>query len=188
MLGLVIYLFVAATTLELSCAVWLVWLTVVVVTFVRNQRDPFWLRISARRSAGADPSSRRLVIHGDFTNDNVVASGTPPRPAGIIDFALAHAESPLTDIGYALWRSGLPGPDADHLDLSRVRRFVGGYAAAAGLTDGDADAIPVYLWGRGLQMIAKRVLAGLPETGMLTEVRWLAEHDQALRDAVAAAR
>ena len=56
------------------------------------------------------------------------------------------------------------------------------------LTDGDADAIPVYLWGRGLQMIAKRVLAGRPETGMLTEVRWLAEHDQALRDAVAAAR
>ncbi len=26
----------------------------------------------------------------------------------MIDFALAHAETPLADIGYGLWRSGRP--------------------------------------------------------------------------------
>ena len=27
-------------------------------------------------------------------------------PSGVIDFALAHVETPLADIGYGLWRSG----------------------------------------------------------------------------------
>lgn len=50
----------------------------------------------------------RLVIHGDFTSQNVIADGAPPRVVGVIDFALAHAETPLADIAYGLWRSGRP--------------------------------------------------------------------------------
>ena len=50
----------------------------------------------------------RTVIHGDFTNDNVIARGMPPAPSGVIDFAGAHVETPLADIGYGLWRSGRP--------------------------------------------------------------------------------
>ena len=70
----------------------------------------------------------RVVIHGDFTNHNVVADGTPPRATGVIDFAGAHAERPLADIGYGLWRSGRPRQDADDLDLARIVRFLRGYA------------------------------------------------------------
>ena len=37
----------------------------------------------ARGLAGlSDLASERVVIHGDFTNDNVIARGSPPRAAG----------------------------------------------------------------------------------------------------------
>jgi Ser/Thr protein kinase RdoA (MazF antagonist) len=129
----------------------------------------------------------RAVIHGDFTNDNVLADGTPPRPAGVIDFALAHLETPLADIGYGLWRSGRPYQEAGHLDLSRASRFLRGYARTAPMTADDARVIPVYMRGRGLQMIAKRVRAGRPETGMLAQVRWLTANASDISDALAAA-
>jgi Ser/Thr protein kinase RdoA (MazF antagonist) len=121
-----------------------------------------------------------LVIHGDFTSHNVIADGLPPRATGVIDFALAHAETPLADIGYGLWRSGRPRQDADHLDLPRVRRFFRGYISTVPITADEASVIPVYLCGRGLQMIAKRIRAGRAETGMLAQVQWLAANGDAL--------
>jgi Ser/Thr protein kinase RdoA (MazF antagonist) len=127
-----------------------------------------------------------VVIHGDFTNHNVLATGTPPRPSGVIDFALAHLETSLADIGYGLWRSSRPYQEADYLDLSRVRRFLRGYASIARISSDQARVIRVYLMGRGLQMIAKRVRAGRAETGMLTQVRWLSENASAVGDALAA--
>jgi hypothetical protein len=51
----------------------------------------------ARRLSAMAPMDR-AVIHGDFTNDNVIASGTPPAATGVVDFALAHVEHPLADI------------------------------------------------------------------------------------------
>ena len=129
----------------------------------------------------------RVVIHGDFTTDNVIADGTPPRATGVIDFANAHAETPLADVGYGLWRSGRPHERADHLDFSRVRRFLRGYASIVPLPPGQASVIPVYLRGRGLQMIAKRVRAGRNETGMLAQVQWLSANAGAVADAIAAA-
>jgi len=142
----------------------------------------------ARGLAGlSDLASERVVIHGDFTNDNVIARGSPPRAAGVIDFALAHVEAPLADIGYGLWRSGRPREDAGHLDLQRIQRFVRGYAGAARLSADQARAITVYLHGRGLQMIAKRVRAGRAETGMLDQVRWTSANADAVGDALAAA-
>ncbi len=129
----------------------------------------------------------RLVIHGDFTSHNVVAGGQPPRPCGVIDFALAHLESPLADIGYGLWRSGRPYQQATWLDVPRVQRFARGYASVRPLSGDDAAAIAVFVRGRGLQMFAKRVRAGHADLGMLAQVRWLRTHEQLVADAVAAA-
>ena len=128
-----------------------------------------------------------MVIHGDFTNDNVIADGTPPRATGVIDFANAHAETPLADIGYGLWRSGRPHERADRLDFSRARRFLQGYASIVRVSPDQASAIAVYLRGRGLQMIAKRVRAGRNETGMLAQVQWLSANADAVADTLAAA-
>jgi Ser/Thr protein kinase RdoA (MazF antagonist) len=124
----------------------------------------------------------QLIVHGDFTCHNVVADGTPPRGTGVIDFALAHAETPLADIGYGLWRSGRPCQDAEHLDLPRVRRFFQGYSSVIPLTAEEANVIPLYMRGRGLQMIAKRIRAGRAETGMLAQVQWLAANGDAISD------
>jgi Ser/Thr protein kinase RdoA (MazF antagonist) len=129
----------------------------------------------------------RVIIHGDFTNDNVLADGTPPRAAGVIDFAGAHLETPLADIGYGLWRSGRSHPAAGRLDLSRVSRFLRGYAGVARVPADDARVIAVYMRGRGLQMIAKRVRAGRAETGMLAQVQWLAANEDDISDALTAA-
>jgi Ser/Thr protein kinase RdoA (MazF antagonist) len=134
-----------------------------------------------------DLISDRVVIHGDFTNDNVIADGTPPRATGVIDFANAHAETPLADIGYGLWRSGRPHERAYRLDFSRASRFLRGYADVARISPDQAAVIPVYLRGRGLQMIAKRVRAGRNETGMLAQVQWLSANADAVADTLAAA-
>jgi hypothetical protein len=45
----------------------------------------------------------------------------------------------------------------------------------------------VYLIGRGLQMIARRVRAGRPEIGMLDQVQWLSANAMAIGDALEAA-
>jgi len=68
-----------------------------------------------------------------------------------------------------------------------VRRFLRGYASIVPLPPGQASVIPVYLRGRGLQMIAKRVRAGRNETGMLAQVQWLSANAGAVADAIAAA-
>lgn len=153
------------------------------VTVIRDLAAQLARDLSATRPLAGE----RVIIHGDFTNDNVIADGTPPRPAGVIDFALAHAETPLADIAYGLWRSGRPHEEADHLDLLRVRRFLSGYAGAAPVSADEARVIPVYLRGRGLQMVARRVRAGRADTRMLAEVQWLAAHAAAVGDALAAA-
>jgi homoserine kinase type II len=129
----------------------------------------------------------RLVIHGDFTNHNVIAAGQPPRPWGVIDFTLAHLESPLADIGYGLWRSGRPYDQATFLDMPRVQRFVRGYASVRPLSADDAAAIEMFMRGRGLQILAKRVLAGHPDLRPLRQVQWLSAHRQLIADALAGA-
>jgi Ser/Thr protein kinase RdoA (MazF antagonist) len=132
-------------------------------------------------------TGERVVIHGDFTTDNVIANGNPPHATGVIDFALAHAETPLADISYGLWRSGRPRKDADHLDLRKVFRFLRGYVATAPVSADEARVIPVYLRGRGLQKLAKRVRAGRAETGMLVEVQWLSANACAISEVLTAA-
>jgi len=129
----------------------------------------------------------RVVIHGDFTNDNVIARGMPPAASGVIDFAGAHVETPLADIGYGLWRSGRPYERAGHLELSRVRRFLRGYASVVRVSHDEASIIPLYVWGRGLQMIAKRVRAGRNDTAILAQVLWVTANAGEVGDALVAA-
>jgi Ser/Thr protein kinase RdoA (MazF antagonist) len=105
----------------------------------------------------------------------------------VIDFANAHVETPLADVAYGLWRSGRPYERANDLDFSRLRRFLRGYASIVPLSSDQASVIPVYLRGRGLQMIAKRVRAGQNETGMLAQIRWLSANASAVADALASA-
>ncbi len=148
-------------------------------------------QLAAQLARDVDDSSHqareRTVIHGDFTTDNVIARGTPPAASGVIDFAGAHVETPLADIGYGLWRSGRPYELAGHLDLSRVRRFLRGYASVVSLTPDQASVIPLYLRGRGLQMIAKRVRAGSNDTAMLAQVLWLTANAIEVGNALVAA-
>jgi len=144
-------------------------------------------RLAADLEDIAGSSADRMVIHGDFTAHNVIARGIPPRLAGVIDFQRAHVEVPVADIGYGLWRSGRPRQNAASLDLARLSRFIQGYATAASLPPQAARALPVYLYGRGLQVIAKRVQAGLAETWPLAQVQWTAAHTTAIADTAAAA-
>lgn len=129
----------------------------------------------------------QMIIHGDFTNHNVTATGQPPRPTGVIDFALAHLESPLADIGYGLWRSGRPYDTATSLDMRRVQRLVRGYASVRPLSADDAVVIEMFMRGRGLQILAKRVLAGRPDLRPLAQVQWLSTHRQLVTEALATA-
>jgi Ser/Thr protein kinase RdoA (MazF antagonist) len=149
------------------------------------------LRLAGELMADLDEIGRgrlpRLVIHGDFTNHNVVAAGQPALPCGVIDFALAHLESPLADIGYGLWRSGRPYDQATWLDVPRVHRFVRGYASVRPVSGDDAAATAVFLRGRGLQRLAKRVRAGRPDLRALTQIQWLSAHKQLIADALAGA-
>ena len=151
------------------------------------EERPVIRQLAAQLDGTGHQRRDRVIIHGDFTNDNVIADGMPPRAAGVIDFANAHVETPLADVGYGLWRSGRPHERADDLDFSRARRFLRGYASIVPLSADQASVIPVYLRGRGLQMIAKRVQPGRNETGMLAQVQWLSANASAVADVLAAA-
>jgi len=147
--------------------------------------------LAARLSADLDslghPADNRLVIHGDFTNHNVIADGIPPRPVGVIDFERAHIEVPLADIGYGLWRSGRPRQDASDMDLARLTAFVRGYASTIAVPAETAGALAVFLYGRGLQMIAKRAQAGHAATGIIAQVQWTVDNATAISDAIVSA-
>lgn len=122
------------------------------------------------------------VIHGDFTNHNVIAAGIPARPTGVIDFGLAHVEATVADLGYGLWRSGRPTQDAGVIDLHRAAAFVRGYTEVRPLPVEMVAAIPVYIFGRGLQILAKRVHRDAIDTMAVDEIRWLRTERHHLAD------
>lgn len=121
-----------------------------------------------------------IVIHGDFTNHNVIADGDPICPVGVIDFGLSHVEAAVADIGYGLWRSGRPHQEAAFIDATRTTEFVRGYASIRPLTRDERAAVPIYVLGRGLQMLAKRLPTGLIGGPMLDQVLWLRKNHASL--------
>ncbi|MGI8578900.1 MAG: phosphotransferase enzyme family protein [Nocardioidaceae bacterium] len=130
----------------------------------------------------------RLVIHGDFTTHNVVASGEPVAPNGVIDFALAHVETPLAELGCSLWRSGRAQQDAVELELERVYDLVRGYADAAPLPPDSADAIATYIRARGVQQAVNSYRrSGRRRPLLIRRARWLATNHAMLSDHVSQA-
>jgi Ser/Thr protein kinase RdoA (MazF antagonist) len=128
----------------------------------------------------------RHVIHGDFTNHNVLAAGSPPRPCGVIDFANACVDVPLFDIGAALWRSGRPSQDAQAFDSRRVVDYVDGYCSVQPLDADDRAAVVGYLAARGRQIIVKQGARGVVDDGPQRKLAWLADHSEQLVAALTA--
>ncbi|TDO31039.1 phosphotransferase family enzyme [Kribbella sp. VKM Ac-2527] len=127
----------------------------------------------------------KIVIHGDFTAHNVVASGQPPQPTGVIDFALAYVESALADVGFGLWRSGRPHQNAIGLDPQRIHNLISGYVQVRPLSAAAADAIAVYIRARGIQQAVKSQTRRHPPSGLLAQrIRWLSAHHSTLREAI----
>jgi Ser/Thr protein kinase RdoA (MazF antagonist) len=122
----------------------------------------------------------RHVIHGDPTNHNVLAAGSPPRPCGIIDFGNAFVEVPLFDIGCALWRSGRRAQGVHAFDPVRIAGYVDGYNSVDALSDDDRVSVVAYLRARGEQIIAKQVARGVSDDGPRRKLDWLARHHDEL--------
>jgi len=127
----------------------------------------------------------RTVIHGDFTNHNVLASGTPPAPTGVIDFSNTYREATVADIGFALWRSGRLSQRATAFDPGRIAAYLGGYRSRRRLPPEAVDAVLVYLHARGLQILAKQARRGPGiDAPLVLRLTWLHHHFGDLRDAV----
>ena len=71
------------------------------------------------------------------------------------------------------------------LDYARVRAFVAGYHAVRPLPALAIKAIPLYLVGRGLQMLVRGERLGGPDQKVLDRVLWLHEHRNQLEEVVA---
>ena len=132
----------------------------------------------ARRSIGHADRPRH-VIHGDFTNHNVLT--VDGRLCGVIDFANAYVEVPLADIGFALWRSGRPSQAAYGFDRARIHEYLDGYNSVTPLTDDDRAAVLVYLRARGVQILTKQQARGVTDEGPVRRLEWLAHNGDALR-------
>jgi Ser/Thr protein kinase RdoA (MazF antagonist) len=124
------------------------------------------------------------VIHGDCTLANMLVEDPTPVVSGLIDFTLAMRATPESDISFALWVSGRRERLDINLDFTRLAAFVSGYHRVRPLTEWAVRAMPVYLVGRGLQMLTRIERAGGRDQLQLDRVNWLREHRAQLEDAL----
>jgi len=124
------------------------------------------------------------VLHADCTAANMLVSGEPPTTTGMIDFTLAQLGPPEADISFALWVTGRTAQPQRRLDFARVRAFVSGYHRVRPLTAWAARAIPMYLVGRGMQLLTRIERGGGNDEIQLERVRWLHAHRAQLQDVV----
>jgi Ser/Thr protein kinase RdoA (MazF antagonist) len=132
-------------------------------------------------------SAARCVLHADCTGANMLVDGDPPTVVAMIDFTLALLGPPETDISFALWVTGRSEQPTVSLDYARVRAFVAGYHSARQLNAWAVKAIPLYLVGRGLQMLVRGERLGGPDQKVLARLLWLHEHRNQLEEVVASA-
>ena len=90
--------------------------------------------------------------------------------AVLINFTLAHLAPSESDIGFALWVTGRTHQPAMTLDADRVQAFVAGYNRVRPLRQWAIAAIPLYLVGRGLQLVRRH---GTVDEITLIRTRWL---------------
>src|SRR5436305_8176369 len=64
-----------------------------------------WNETLAQGLAELDGLAVPAAIHGDATTMNVLASGSPRRPCGLIDFEISYVENEVADIAFGLWQS-----------------------------------------------------------------------------------
>jgi Ser/Thr protein kinase RdoA (MazF antagonist) len=149
-----------------------------------------------RLHAGGYFAMEEIVVHGDFTMDNVLIEGKPPRIAGLIDFGSAYREHRPADLVFGLWRSGRANAADVALDLDRVGRFLRGYHQCEPIDAEVARLLPVLLWARGLQLAARWVerapASALPElvpvTAMiLRRIDWIRANERELTAAIGSA-
>jgi Ser/Thr protein kinase RdoA (MazF antagonist) len=132
-------------------------------------------------------SAARCVVHGDATPANMLVAGPTPEVSGLIDFVRAHLGPPESDISFALWVAGRTKQPAIALDADRVRAFVAGYHHVRPLGDWAMRAIPLYLVGRGLQMLTRLERAGRRDEIQSERLHWLDDNHRWLEDVVASA-
>jgi Ser/Thr protein kinase RdoA (MazF antagonist) len=125
------------------------------------------------------------VIHADFTNHNVLTDRERSAPRGVIDFANAYEEALLADIAFGLWRSARPRQAARRLVMARITDLVAGYHRVRPLPGRAARAIVVYLAARGVQMLAKRTLEGIPDVTAIDEIQWITGNQAQMHHAIA---
>jgi Ser/Thr protein kinase RdoA (MazF antagonist) len=130
-------------------------------------------------------SVARCVVHGDATPANMLVDGRIPEVSGLIDFVRAHVGPPESDISFALWVAGRTEQPAIALDADRIRAFVAGYHRVRPLGDSAARAIPMYLVGRGLQMLTRLERAGRRDEIQSNRLHWLDDNRRWLEDVVA---
>lgn len=149
-----------------------------------------------RLRAGGYFEMEATVIHGDFTMDNVLIEGEPPRITGLIDFGSAYGEHWPADLVFGLWRSGRAEEADVALDPDRIGRFLRGYHQRERIGAEVAGLLPVLLWARGLQLAARWVerapaaaLAELaPVTAMiLRRIDWIRANERELTGAIGSA-
>jgi Ser/Thr protein kinase RdoA (MazF antagonist) len=131
-------------------------------------------------------SAARCVVHGDCTAANMLVNDQHTVSA-MIDFTLAHLGPPESDISFALWVTGRTEQPAIALDMERVRAFVAGYHQVRPLGDWAVRAIPLYLVGRGLQMLVRLERFGRTDETQLARTHWLHQHRPWLEDTIASA-
>lgn len=132
-------------------------------------------------------SAARCVVHGDATPANMLVDGPTLEVSGLIDFVRAHVGPPESDISFALWVAGRTEQPAITLDADRVRALVAGYHHVRPLSDWAPRAIPLYLVGRGLQMLTRLERAGRRDEIQSNRLHWLDDNRPWLEDVVASA-
>ena len=130
-------------------------------------------------------SAVRCVVHGDATPANMLVTDRNPEVSGLIDFVRSHVGPPETDISFALWVAGRTEQPAIMLDADRVSAFVAGYHRVRPLGEWATRAIPLYLVGRGLQMLTRMERAGRRDVIQSNRLHWLDENRRWLEDVVA---
>ncbi|GAA2722751.1 phosphotransferase family protein [Actinocorallia aurantiaca] len=148
------------------------------------------LELALRRlSLNRPDETRRVVVHGDFRNGNLMIG--PDGVRAVLDWELSHLGDPLEDLGWLCakaWRFGAPRPVGG---FGEYEQLVGAYEEASG-TAVDRDAVRwwelfgTFRWGVICAMQTHRHLTGGERSVELAALgRRVAENEWDLLQALA---